>query len=73
MLFDLDNPYMQIKKNGSLKKTYTHFNLIPKEKSNQEKTRQFRKKKKKIKKRKKKKKNSIILFGGKGSLCFLPR
>ena len=37
MLFDLDNPYMQIKKNGSLKKTYTHFNLIPKEKSNQEK------------------------------------
>ena len=33
MLFELENPYMQIKKNGSLKKAYTHFNLIPKQKS----------------------------------------
>ena len=33
MLLELENPYMHIKKNGSLKNTYLFFNLLPKEKS----------------------------------------
>ena len=33
MLLELENPYMHIKKNGSLKNAYLYFNLMPKEKS----------------------------------------
>ena len=36
MLLDLENPYMHIKKNGSLKNTYLNFNMTPKERSTED-------------------------------------